>query len=126
MAAAREHMNPQWPRGEIVALKTAKDNLYVAEIPDFADQVTREPLENACIRQMVLADDTEVSFCLATINGVHPEMLSWNFRKRLIEADENNLETVCFLWDGSGNIHARPFRSLLPPKYNKEERNNSI
>ena len=116
IAIARAHLDSQWLRAEVVVLKTTKGNIYVAEIPDHADHITREQLENERVRQMVQADDTEVSFCLATIDGKHPDILSWNFRKRLIEADQNNLETVCFLWGGDDKIHAKPFQSLLPPK----------
>ena len=116
MAVAREHLDPQCPRGEVAVLKTAKGNFYVAEIPDYADHTSREPLENACVQQMIQADDTQVSWCLATVNGEHPEILSWNFRKKLMEANRKNLETVCFLWGGDDRIIVKPFQSLLPPK----------
>ena len=35
MAVARNRLNPEWECGEVVVLKTAKGNTYVAEIPDF-------------------------------------------------------------------------------------------
>ena len=112
MAVARDHLNPEWEHGEVVVLKTTKGNTYVAEIPDFQDWEIREPLENRCIEQMTAKDDTQVIVCLATVNGQVPEILSWNFRSRLTEMDNRNLEAVCFLWGGENKIIVKPFRSL--------------
>jgi hypothetical protein len=116
MEAARKHLDPSWEHGEVAVLKTAKGNLYVARIPNYQDAAIREPLENLCVQQMVDAGDTQVIACLATISGAYPEILSWNFRSRLVEADSENLQTLCYLWGGGENVHAKPFSALLPPK----------
>ena len=112
MAVACNHLNPEWKCGEVMVLKTAKGNTYVAEIPDFQDWEIREPLENRCIEEMAAKGDTQVLACLATVNGQVPEILSWNFRSRLIELDNRNLEAICFLWGGENKIIVKPFRSL--------------
>ena len=116
METARKNLEPEWEHGEVVVLKTAKGNLYVARIPDYQDADIREPLENRCIEQMQAAHDTEVFCCLATVNGEAPEILSWNFRSRLIEINPENLNTESFLWGGGEDILLRPFSWLLPPK----------
>ena len=116
METARKHLDPGWEHGEVAVLKTVKGNLYVARIPDYQNAALREPLENLCVEQMVDAGDTKVIACLATVSGAHPEILSWNFRSRLVEADSANLQTLCFLWGGGENVHAKPFSALLPPK----------
>ena len=113
MEIARQHLNPSWKNGEVVVLKTAKGNLYVAEIPDYQDPAIREPLENRCIRQMADAEDTEVFCCLATIRGELPEILSWNFRSRLIDMNKSNLRAMSFLWGGGEDILLKPFSRLL-------------
>ena len=116
METARKHLDPGWEHGEAVVLKTAAGNLYVARIPDYQNACLREPLENQCVQRLKDADDTRVIACLATVNGKHPEILSWNIRSRLVEAESRNLQTVCFLWGGGENVHAKPFSALLPPK----------
>ena len=113
MATARENLDPSHKRGEVVVLKTTKGNTYVTKIPDYEDHITREPLENACIARLAQAEDTVVSLCIATINGKHPEILSWNFRKNLIELDPENLQTNCYLWGGGDDIILKPFSRLL-------------
>ena len=113
MATARENLDPSHKRGEVVVLKTTKGNTYVAKIPDYEDYITREPLENACIARLAQAEDTVVSLCLATINGEHPDILSWNFRKNLIELNPENLQTNCYLWGGGDDIILKPFSRLL-------------
>ena len=62
---------------------------------------------------MVDAGDAEVFCCLATVNGEAPEILSWNFRSRLIEVNQNNLRTESFLWGGGEDILLKPFSRLL-------------
>ena len=121
MQIARKHLDSAWKCGEVVVLKTAKGNLYVAQIPDYRNAAVREPLENRCIQQMVDEEDTEVFSCLATVSGEVPEMLSWNFRSRLIEENKRNLKAMCFLWGGGENIRLRPFQELLPPDYKTEK-----
>ena len=116
METARKHLETSWAHGEVVVLKTAKGNLYVTRIPDYQDAAIREPLENQCIHQLVDVGDTRVTACLATVSGMHPEILSWNFRSRLVEVNSENLETKCFLWGGGENVHVKPFSALLPPK----------
>ena len=113
MATARENLDPSHKRGEVVVLKTTKGNTYVAKIPDYEDHITRENLENACIARLAQAEDTVVSLCLATINGEHPDILSWNFRKNLIELNPENLQTHCYLWGGGDDIILKPFSRLL-------------
>ena len=112
MAVARNRLNPEWECGEVVVLKTGKGNIYVAEIPNFQEWEIREPLENTCMAQMAADGDTQVTTCLATVNGQVPEILSWNFRSRLIKMDNRNLEAICFLWGGENKIIVKPFRSL--------------
>ena len=116
MEIARKNLDPAWEHGEVVVLKTTKGNTYAAPIPDYWDPEIREPLENRCIQQMVDAGDTEVFCCLATVKGKVPEILSWNFRSRLIEVNQSNLRTECFLWGGGEVILIKPFSALLPPK----------
>ncbi len=106
---ARKNIQPQWESGETVVLRTKTGNIYAVQIPDYQNYEEREQLTDA--------KDTEVVACLATMNGVHPEILSWNFRSRLIELDERNLKTECFLWGGEDTVYLKPFSSLLPPNY---------
>ena len=113
MEIARQNLDPSWEHGEVVVLKTTKGNTYVAQIPDYWDPEIREPLENLCIQRMVDAGDAEVFCCLATVNGEAPEILSWNFRSRLIEVNQNNLRTESFLWGGGEDILLKPFSRLL-------------
>ena len=120
MDIARQHLDPSWAHGEVVVLKTTGGNVYVARIPDYWDPEIREPLENRCVQQLVDAGDTEVLCCLATIRGKCPEILSWNFRSRLIEVNKSNLQTECFLWGGEDIIFIKPFSALLPPKKNNK------
>ena len=116
MGHARSHLDPAWTQGQVVVLKTAKENIYTVEIPDFIDPSSREPLENQCIQLLQAQDDTRVLTCLATMNGEQPEILSWNFRSRLVELNAENLQTYAFLWGGGENILVKPFQSLLPPE----------
>ena len=115
MEIAREHLLPQQKYGETVVLKTKTGNIYITQIPDYQNCKERELLENRCIQRLIDAEDTEVTACLATMNGKEPEILSWNFRSRLIELDERNLKTECFLWGGEDTVYLKPFSSLLPP-----------
>ena len=117
MEIARNHLSPAWKNGEVVVLKTTTGGIYVAEIPNYQNPEVREPLENQCIQTMAEQSDTEVLACLATVNGKHPDILSWNFRSRLIELNENNLQTENFLWGGGENILLKSFSKLLPPNY---------
>jgi len=119
MAEAREHRSFLGKDALVAVLKTVKGNLYTVDIPDCLDTPAREMLENRCVEQMMQQDDTHVEICLATFDGNVPEILSWNFRRRLMEANENNMETACFLWGGDDGIIVKPFQSLLPPKYSK-------
>lgn len=121
LKGARELLNPQLERNEIVVLRTAKGNLRVVEIPDYWDWETREQLENQCIRQMAWDDDTQVIACLSTADGQHPSILSWNFRSGLIALNEDNLKTESFLWGGGEDILVKPFSALLPPKKNENQ-----
>lgn len=116
MARTRKHLHPERKHGEVVVLRTAKGNLRVAEIPDYQDHETREPLENACIRQLAKDADSRVLTCLATVDGEHPEILSWNFRSGLIRLNGENMDTLQFLWGGGENILVKPFSALLPPE----------
>ncbi len=122
MEIARQHLDPTWEHGEVVVLKTVKGNTYIARIPDYRDIEIREPLENQCIQEIQAADDTEVLCCLATISGEHPEILSWNFRERLMELNARNLDTEAFLWGGADTVHLKPFHRLLPPGYQIKEK----
>ena len=117
MEIARGKLNPNWEYGEVVVLKTVKGNIYAAQIPNYQDTALREPLENQCIQKMRAENDTEVFSCLATVNGKVPEILSWNFRSRLIEEKQSNLKAMCFLWGGGENVRLRAFHELLPPNY---------
>ena len=122
MEIARQHLDPTWEHGEVVVLKTVKGKTYIAQIPDYRDMEVREPQENRCIQQLDDADDTEVFCCLATINGENPEILSWNFRERLMELNARNLDTEAFLWGGGDTVLLKPFHWLLPPEYQIKEK----
>jgi len=117
MEIARKNLDPKWERGEVVVIKTVKEKIYVARIPDLCNAAVREPLENQCIQKMLDAGDTEVFCCLATANGKHPEIPSWNVREGLLELSERNMETETFLWGGKDRIYVKRFHSLLPPNY---------
>ena len=117
MDEARKHLDPAWESGEVIVVKTAKGNVYTVEIPDVQDFTVREPLENQLIQTLTKLHDTTVSACVATIDGAHPEIPSWNFRSGLVSADPANLDAKTILW--GGNVcYVKTFRSLLPPEKN--------
>ncbi len=117
LANARPLLQPQWAHGEIIVLKTASGRIHTVAIPDYQDPAVREPLENRCIQTLLETNDTAVSLCLATVNGLHPEIPSWNFRKGLVQINAKNLETETFLWGGGNVFHVKQFKALLPPNY---------
>lgn len=121
MEIARSHLRPEWEAGEVLVVKTIGGNIYVAEISDFQDPAVREPLENRLIQRLAEQNDTEAFVCVATINGKQPEIPSWNFRSRLLELNEKNLQTQTFLWGGGEAIFLKPLSRLLPPNYKIEK-----
>ena len=116
MALARDLLRPEWKYGEAVVLKSRKGNVYTIAIPDYQDPAIREPLEEQCIQTLLAFGDTGVALCMATVNGVHPDIPSWHLRSRLVEIDSGNLQTETFLWGGGDVFYVKHFSALLPPQ----------
>ena len=114
---ARRHLRPEWEFGQVLVVKTSKDQLHVAQIPDVQEPAVRETLENRLVQTLAEVNDTEVFTCLATMNGKEPEIPSWNFRRRLMELNGKNIQTQTFLWGGEEVIYLRSFERLMPPNY---------
>ena len=114
---ARSHLRPEWKSGQVTVVKTTKGNYVFLEIPDYMDPAVREPLENQWIQSLMEQQEAQIQLCLNSMDGQHPEIMSWNLLSKLLQADEKNRQAEIFCWGGD-RIFVRTLESRLPPKKN--------
>ncbi len=116
MELARENLDPDWKKGQVIVLETYPGEYHYLMVPDFMDPTVREPLENMLIEHLKECGATRVLRCLCTMDGAYPEIPSWHLQNRLIEIDRRNLNTELFLQNRGDQVRVRLFSDLLPPK----------
>ena len=111
-------LNPEYINGQVIVVKAITGKIYSTNIPDYRDKDNRELIENKLIEILLNEENGRVQCCLCIMSDLNPIIPSWNFLKRLIDINSDNMHTETFLSGGADCILVKDLEMLIPPPIN--------